>query len=102
MANRVSLPLLVEETLLPTPLPKLLEPQRLKSSYMPLPFLSCCPGPTAAFGHRQHQERKLKMLTHWRDAAERQLAALNAAISTLQQQMERDGRSEAPGSAAGS
>ena len=33
---------------------------------------------------RHHQERKLSMLRFWRDAAERQLAALNAAIQTLQ------------------
>ena len=38
---------------------------------------------------RRHQERKLRMLTFWRDGAERQLAALNAAISTLEQQMQR-------------
>ncbi len=30
------------------------------------------------------------MLTFWRDGVERQLAALNAAISTLEQQMARD------------
>ena len=56
------------------------------SSYMPLPFLSCYSGEAAAVSRRQHQERKLRMLSHWRDAAERQLAA----ISTLEQQMERD------------
>jgi hypothetical protein len=57
---------------------------------MPLPFLSCYTGETAAANRRHHQERKLRMLSHWRDAAERQLAALNAAISTLERQMERD------------
>jgi hypothetical protein len=36
------------------------------------------------------QERKLRMLTLWRDAIERQLAAVNASISTLEQQMVRD------------
>jgi len=41
-------------------------------------------------GMRRHQERKLRMLTFWRDGVERQLAAINASISTLQQQMERD------------
>lgn len=30
------------------------------------------------------------MLTFWRDGAERQLAALNAAIATLKEQMDRD------------
>ena len=39
---------------------------------------------------RQHQQRKLAMLTFWRDNAERQLSALNAAITTLQQQIDRD------------
>jgi hypothetical protein len=36
------------------------------------------------------QERKLRMLTLWRDGIERQLAAVNASISTLEQQMRRD------------
>jgi len=39
---------------------------------------------------RRHQQRKMRMLTFWRDAVERQLAAINASISTLQQQIERD------------
>ena len=39
---------------------------------------------------RQHQERKLSMLTFWRDGLERQLAALNASISTLESQIQRD------------
>ena len=30
------------------------------------------------------------MLRFWRDGAERQLSALNAAIKTLQEQMDRD------------
>lgn len=30
------------------------------------------------------------MLRFWRDGAERQLAALDAAISTLERQMQRD------------
>ncbi|MFM7240464.1 MAG: hypothetical protein ACKOZN_12875 [Cyanobium sp.] len=38
---------------------------------------------------RRHQERRLRMLRFWRDAAERQLAALDASISTLEQQMQR-------------
>jgi len=80
----------VEATRLPDPLLKLLEVQRLKSWYMPLPFLSCYTGEAAAVSRRSHQERKLRMLSHWRDGLERQLAALNAAISTLEQQMQRD------------
>ena len=38
---------------------------------------------------RQHQQRKHAMLSMWRDGVERQLAALNAAIDTLEQQMNR-------------
>jgi hypothetical protein len=33
------------------------------------------------------------MLQFWRDGVERQLAAVNAAISTLEQQMQRDAAS---------
>ena len=54
-----------------------------------LPPFSCCGGSDANDGLRRHQERKLRMLTFWRDGVERQLAALNAAISTLEQQMRR-------------
>jgi hypothetical protein len=54
-----------------------------------LPPFSCCGGSDASDGLRRHQERKLRMLTFWRDGAERQLAALNAAISTLERQMQR-------------
>ena len=39
---------------------------------------------------RHHQERKMAMLIFWRDGLERQLAALNATISTLHDQMQRD------------
>ncbi|WP_370593694.1 hypothetical protein [Synechococcus sp. BIOS-U3-1] len=39
---------------------------------------------------RHHQERKLRMMRFWRDGLERQIAAVTAAISTLEQQIERD------------
>lgn len=58
--------------------------------YMGLPFLGCCSGEPGSTGRRAYQERKLRLLTHWRDAAERQVAALDAAINTLRQQMDRD------------
>lgn len=61
-----------------------------------LPPFACC-GPSAD-GHpawRQHQERKLRMLRFWRDGLERQLAAADAAISTLERQMERDSQQPA-------
>ena len=38
---------------------------------------------------RKHQQRKHAMLSMWRDGVERQLSALNAAIDTLEQQMNR-------------
>ena len=55
-----------------------------------LPPFSCCAASDGVGGLRRHQERKLRMLTFWRDGVERQLAALNAAISTLERQMQRD------------
>ncbi len=39
---------------------------------------------------QHHQARKMDMLRFWRDGLERQLAAINAAISTLETQMDRD------------
>lgn len=61
--------------------------------FPPLPCFgaSCCDPATS---RRQHQERKLRMLTYWRDGVERQLAAVSAAISTLEKQMDRDGSPE--------
>jgi hypothetical protein len=54
------------------------------------PFCACGGGASPGEAHRRHQQRKLSMLRFWRDGLERQLAALDAAISTLQQQMQRD------------
>ncbi|MCP9926971.1 sigma factor SigF [Cyanobium sp. CH-040] len=54
------------------------------------PFACCSDDGPAGNGLRRHQERKLRMLRFWRDGAERQLAALDAAISTLERQMQRD------------
>lgn len=60
-----------------------------------LPMFPCFCADTTETGadgfQRRHQERKLRMLRFWRDGLERQLAAIDAAISTLQRQMERDG-----------
>jgi len=36
----------------------------------------------------------MEMLRFWRDGLERQLAAINAAISTLETQMDRDSSQE--------
>jgi hypothetical protein len=54
------------------------------------PFVCCSDGDHGRDPLRRHQERKLRMLRFWRDGVERQLAAVNAAISTLEQQMQRD------------
>lgn len=56
-----------------------------------IPFLGCCPGPDGdpQQAMRRYQQRRLRLLRFWRDGAERQLAALDAAISTLEQQMQR-------------
>lgn len=39
---------------------------------------------------QKQKTRKLRMLRFWRDGLERQLSAVSAAISTLEQQIERD------------
>ena len=52
--------------------------------------IGCCGTDDGDAYRRRHQQRKLQMLTFWRDGAERQLAALNAAISTLEQQIQRN------------
>lgn len=49
-----------------------------------------CPQAIHSDWRRQHQSRKLEMLRFWRDGLERQLAAINASITTLQGQIERD------------
>jgi hypothetical protein len=57
---------------------------------MLLPFLGGCTHSTCPSGSSAYQARKLRVLNSWRDSLERQLAALNATISTLEQQMARD------------
>jgi hypothetical protein len=64
------------------------------------PFLPCGCAGDGSFSRRQHQERKLRMLRFWRDGLERQLAATDAAIITLERQMERDAGAAAGGSPA--
>ncbi len=39
---------------------------------------------------RRHQERKHAILRFMRDRLERQLAAVNASLTTLEKQMKRD------------
>jgi hypothetical protein len=56
-----------------------------------IPPFGCCTGyESGSSTLRRYQERKLRMLSFWRDGIERQLAALNGAITTLEQQMHRD------------
>lgn len=54
------------------------------------PFGTCSGSESGIGAMRRYQERKLRMMSFWRDGIERQLAALNAAISTLEHQMQRD------------
>jgi hypothetical protein len=54
----------------------------------PMFFPFCCaPSPEA---RRQQQQFKLEMMKAFRDSLETRLAALNAAISTVEQQMRQD------------
>ena len=52
------------------------------------PFFACTDAGYPAQMRRRHQERKHQMLTFWRDGLERQLAAINAALSTLERQIQ--------------
>lgn len=54
--------------------------------FPPLDCMSCAD----ADWQQKQKSRKLRMLRFWRDGLERQLAAVSAAISTLEQQIERD------------
>ena len=63
---------------------------------MLLPFLGGCANSACSTGSASYQARKLRLLIQWRDSVERQLAALNATISTLEQQMARDGNAGSP------
>lgn len=47
--------------------------------------------PPSAESRRQHQRYKLEMMKSWRDSLEAHLAAVNAAISTVEQQISQDG-----------
>lgn len=58
------------------------------------PPLCCDSGSDQASRRRHHQSRKMSMLTFWRDGLERQLAAVTAAMDTLQRQIDRDAQSD--------
>jgi len=53
------------------------------------PFGYCSGSESGASALRRYQERKLRLLSFWRDGIERQLAAMNAAISALRRYQER-------------
>lgn len=56
-----------------------------------LPSFFCQPSCESSGHWRSHQQqRKLEMLRFWRDGLERQLAAVNAAMTTLEGQIQRD------------
>ena len=55
-----------------------------------LPPFFCQPSCEYSHWRSHHQQRKLEMLRFWRDGLERQLAAVTAAMSTLEGQIERD------------
>ena len=40
--------------------------------------------------HEDHQKWRLKMLNYWRDRLEERLAGVDASISKLEEQIERD------------
>jgi hypothetical protein len=68
-----------------------LEPSKFGPAPMFSPFGFCAPlAEDPGVRHLRYQESKLRMLTFWRDGLERQLAAVTAAMATLEQQMERD------------
>lgn len=56
------------------------------------PFL--CSPTSGSDWRKHHHQRKLEMLRFWRDGLERQLAAINASITTLEGQIARDGHLE--------
>lgn len=64
--------------------------QTQSADFVMIPPFGCCSGSESGAALRRYQERKLRLLSFWRDGIERQLAAMNAAISTLEQQMHRD------------
>lgn len=57
-------------------------------------FCDCSAAGQGADPWTRHRQRKLRLLRAWRDQLERQLAALDGSITTLQRQLERDGASQ--------
>ena len=59
-----------------------------------LPPFFCQPSCDSSHRRGHYQQRKLEMLRFWRDGLERQLAAVTAAMSTLEGQIQRDHNEE--------
>ena len=55
-----------------------------------LPPFFCQPSCESSSWRSHHQQRKLEMLRFCRDGLERQLAAITAAMTTLEGQIQRD------------
>ena len=55
-----------------------------------LPPFFCQPSCESSSWRSHHQQRKLEMLRFGRDGLERQLAAVTAAMTTLEGQIQRD------------
>ena len=53
---------------------------------------SCISEHSASKARRKFQNRRLKLLRHWRDALERRISAVDASISTLEKQINRDNK----------
>ena len=52
--------------------------------------MACCSFRRPKMSHRDHQKCRLKMLNVWKDRLEERLAGVDASISKLQEQIERD------------
>jgi hypothetical protein len=59
----------------------------------PMFFPFCCH--PSADARRQHQQFKLEMMKAFRDSLETRLAAVNAAIRTVEQQLSQEGEETA-------
>ncbi len=52
--------------------------------------MACCSFRRPKMSHGDHQKWRLKMLNVWKDRLEERLAGVDASISKLQEQIERD------------
>ena len=66
-----------------------------KACVFMLPPFFCQSSCESSHWRSHHQQRKLEMLRFWRDGLERQLAAVTAAMTTLEGQIQRDHSDEA-------